>query len=441
MDVMDIGETQFFSHGFPMLALPAEIILHVLTFLRGKDLVSVSCSCSALRDLMTRNSFWKIISENVFGFSTNSLLKDWRSYFACKTLVHNSKFRWVAPPWKQGEGENEYGVPSPRLAHTATPISGGRIVYIGGQIDAQHRFDEIHILNTATLKFSKVTVRGPEQPPKFARMSSVGIGNKIYSFGGYDGISQLFDLAVFDADELTWSSVEVYGNSPNPRTNHACAALDGKIYIHGGNVTINGVYTVLADFHSFDTRTGIWTDLTPKNPQNYAHSQYPNLRSSHRMVTVGNKIYMFGGGVWKPDPNSSWLNKYNDIYCYDPVTNIWTKLSKEKSKVQPNVCTFSMVFSIAQFVFVFGGQSMDSLMCSDDLFCFDTVTQEWSQIDYKCTGDRPRRRDVGTVSVVGNRIILFAGSSGGPINDLNILEPEIPLSVFYRDPLCSYPIP
>jgi hypothetical protein len=46
------------------------------------------------------------------------------------------------------------------------------------------------------MKFTKLTVEGG--PPKFARHTSCIIGNKVYSFGGFDGISELFGLAILD---------------------------------------------------------------------------------------------------------------------------------------------------------------------------------------------------------------------------------------------------
>lgn len=118
-------------------------------------------------------------------------------------------------------------------------------------------------------------------PPVFARHTAAAIDNKVYCFGGFDGISTLYGVAVFDVgknalslfisfiysfflcilravlnvfvDELTWDMPEVYGDIPSPRTNHSCTSLGSKIYIHGGNVTVNDVYTVLGDFYAFDT--------------------------------------------------------------------------------------------------------------------------------------------------------------------------------------------
>jgi hypothetical protein len=48
-----------------------------------------------------------------------------------------------------------------------------------------------------------------------------------------------------------------------PRTNHACCTLGDKLYIHGGNVTMNiendSSYNVLDDFWIFDTKSMTWS--------------------------------------------------------------------------------------------------------------------------------------------------------------------------------------
>ncbi len=56
----------------------------------------------------------------------------------------------------------------------------------------------------------------------------------------------------------------------------------------------------------------------------------PSKRSSHKMVAIGDLVYLFGGGgkvqylmimisVWTPTP-TAWLDKFTDIYSYDPST-------------------------------------------------------------------------------------------------------------------------
>jgi len=148
--------------------------------------------------------------------------------------------------------------------------------------------------------------------------------------------------------------------------------------------------------------------------------QAPSKRSAHRLICVNDQLYLFGGGVWTPSPDPAWVFKYNDIYSYDMAACCWTKL-----KVAGNigVCTFAMPFVLDNFIFVFGGQSTSTHFCTNDLYCLDTVTQSWMKIN--CEGNLPKQRDVGTATVVHDKVVLFGGSSGTPIDDVNILHPNL----------------
>lgn len=41
-----------------------------------------------------------------------------------------------------------------------------------------------------------------QEPPRIARHTSVVSGNKIYSFGGFDGIENLFGVSIFDVGNI-----------------------------------------------------------------------------------------------------------------------------------------------------------------------------------------------------------------------------------------------
>jgi hypothetical protein len=64
---------------------------------------------------------------------------------------------------------------------------------------------------------------------RFARHTSVGIGNKVYSFGGFDGTSQYFGVAVLDLSTMSWSYPQTTGEAPKLKTNHAAAAIGTKM--------------------------------------------------------------------------------------------------------------------------------------------------------------------------------------------------------------------
>jgi len=291
------------------------------------------------------------------------------------------------------------------------------------------------------LKFKKVKVRaGSMDPPKCARHTSVynRNNNKMYVFGGFDGRHQIFGLSVLDLEKLTWEMPECSGEIPQPRTNHAAALVDDFMYVHGGNVSAApDHYQTFDDFHCLNTKTLTWKIV----PQ---FGKRPPKMSGHKLVPIGeDKLYLIGGGEWTPYPlpKGEWKHKYTDVYCFDIRTCFWTKIETHKDALE--VCTFSMPCAIGDFIFLFGGQNTNSEFCSNVLMCFDTVARDWHKIDpnqanedvAKVTktvvengGFVPKKRDIGCLTVLGNKLLLFGGSSGVAVNDVDVLS--VPNSFF-----------
>ena len=76
-----------------------------------------------------------------------------------------------------------------------------------------------------------------------------------------------------------------------------------------------GNYVTLGDFFMLDTETFEWTELTAEN----CAGPFPEGRAGHRMVSIRDKLFLFGGGVWDKS-RRSWLAKINATHVFDPRT-------------------------------------------------------------------------------------------------------------------------
>ena len=141
----------------------------------------------------------------------------------------------------------------------------------------------------------------------------------------------------------------------------------------------------------------------------------PGPRSSHAAAGMGNKLYVFGGELEPRKPVD------NALYCYDFVTNSWTKLQASDATPQPrNACTMT---SIGNNLYVFGGRTgMDMGEGSlSDLYVFDTGTSEWSRAE---AGSPPPARSYHTMTAAGSKIYVFGGcGANGRLNDLHEFDP------------------
>ena len=138
-------------------------------------------------------------------------------------------------------------------------------------------------------------------------------------------------------------------------------------YLFGGNNTsAEGRYRVLDDFFCFDTTTLTWKCLT-----NNKSDDFPSSRSGHALIPFGNKLLLFGGGVWD-DNSAQWVHKYNHVYLYDTVRGDWHQAAAHGDI---SVCTFPSTARLGHYhLLVFGGQSTKNNWTTNELFVLDTGT-------------------------------------------------------------------
>jgi hypothetical protein len=420
---------------FSLLSLQPELILHVISFMEAKQLLNISQTCKMIHDIYTMNAhfLWRGVCGRKFGLSDDVLFAKrrelhWKTYYAEKVaLAKPASFSWTL----MNDSIKER--PVPRMCHsgasllpTSAPLTASssscaflqedgdgwqespgfdRVVYIGGQSGQTSRFDDVYLFNGQKFQRLNDTVNSNQEaenkPPTFARHTSVSIGNKVYSFGGFDGTAKYFGVAVLDMTNMTWSYPQTTGEPPKLKTNHATAVIGSKMYIYGGNRTEEGQYSIFDEFHVLDTATMCWSQIKA------SAGQAPGPKVAHKLIAVGKRLYLFGGGVWSPQ--SDWVERSKKIHVFDTETSTWSCPAViGEDLVRASSFTVPMVFST--FIFFFGGQSIQDGNEINDLVSFDTVSLSWQRHEAVAHKDNPGQRSVATLNLQGEHAWLFAGS-------------------------------
>ena len=134
-------------------------------------------------------------------------------------------------------------IPSQREGHSAT-VMGEKIVIFGGagldKEDTSVNLCDLHILDTATLAWSQPLTQG--KPPQERRYhSATAVDGVIYVFGGqyYDAEADLHfecsnTVTQLDLDSLAWQDCVVEGTPPLPRACHSAVPISKFVYVVGG---------------------------------------------------------------------------------------------------------------------------------------------------------------------------------------------------------------
>lgn len=188
--------------------------------------------------------------------------------------------------------------PGPRVGHASLLVGNAFIVFGGDTKTEETDMldDTLYLLNTSTKQWSRAAPAGTRPPGRYGHSLNI-LGSKIYIFGGQVEGFFFNDLVAFDLNALQQASNRweiliqntidggpPHGQIPPARTNHSIVTWNDRLYLFGGT---DGV-TWFNDVWSYDPRTNSWTQLE-------CIGYIPAAREGHASALVGDVMYIFGG--------------------------------------------------------------------------------------------------------------------------------------------------
>jgi len=210
---------------------------------------------------------------------------------------------------------------------------------------------------------------------------SVSVINKtLYLFGGENVARTPIDSSIYSFDISkanaggSWQKIEATGEPPAPRIAHSQAVIGNKIYVFGGRQGLTVGEAALNDLHCFDVDTKKWTEVLKPN------ETFPPERSFHQMVAIGSSLFVFGG--------CGASGRLSDLHEFDTEKLVWTKHSNEyKNTLNDEVKTIaprggsSVVASKnGDKIFLLGGFAgcgCDGVEMAD-IYVYDLKSKQWT---------------------------------------------------------------
>ncbi len=174
---------------------------------------------------------------------------------------------------------------------------------------------------------------------------------------------------------------------PVPREYAAATALNGKVYVMGGQRTDSGVVPGPATHlvEVFDPATNTWSAATPM----------PTARMGLVAEVINGKIYAIGG---RTDGYST--SAVGTVEVFDPGTNLWTT-----GNPMPSPRYFAASSVVGGEIHVAGGESATNLMGT--LEAYNPLTNQWRN-----RTAMPTARSQLAMAEVNGRLYAIGGYAG-----------------------------
>ena len=233
--------------------------------------------------------------------------------------------------WYNFYMNNDPNAPLARECHSIHTY-GTNLLLFGGNND-RLRMDDVHILNTITMQWSRIPPMG-DIPIKRSAHSSTLVDNRyMYVFGGWDGSAELGDLSIYDIYTQKWTKPKCLGIAPVPRHFHNTIVVGRKLFIFGGYDGIrwrNDIGALNLDTNTWepvncvssssinnnsncsmstnDSNTSLPIPNTGEASPSPSILECPGPRASSSCVVINNdKLLIFGGYNGDDFLNDMWI--------------------------------------------------------------------------------------------------------------------------------------
>jgi len=294
--------------------------------------------------------------------------------------------------------------------------------------------------------------------PKERSSHSVSIiGTTLYLFGGENIARIPIDSSIYSMEISEnspnfgiWNKIQVSNNvEPVPRIAHSQATIGNRIYIFGGRQGIEMEESSLNDLYYFDIETKTWNKI----PEN---DTFPAERSFHQMISIGQNLFVFGGcgksgrlsDLHEFDTvTSKWIKHSNEFKLEDSNENIGTISGRGGASLIASK-NGDKIFLVAGFA---GDSCAGKEM--DEIYIFDLKSKSWKLVSQ--TLPTPRSVCISTKISLGknNFIVIFGGEidpsnrghegAGGFSNELFLInEDTLEIKIISRKdfPNMNWPI-
>ncbi|MDG1433456.1 MAG: T9SS type A sorting domain-containing protein [Saprospiraceae bacterium] len=220
-------------------------------------------------------------------------------------------------------------------------------------------------------------------------------GKAYIGFGTSQSNGPLNDLWVFDPDNNTWT--ELASCPCDARLHPAFIANQGKIFVGMGN----GATGNMNDWWEYDMATDSWSQK-PDFPDLPRHHPY--------QFAVGDYVYTgFGHGS---NINGN-LNIFDELYRYDPLTEVWDQMKTLPAEGR----VAGTQFSYGGKGYVLSGDGSDhSVMPFGSFWEYDPLEDEWNGMP----SHPGSSRWAPTSFVIDDYVYFMNGLSLSLVEDLNV---------------------
>ncbi|MCD9639516.1 Multidrug resistance protein 1 [Datura stramonium] len=181
----------------------------------------------------------------------------------------------------------------------------------GGYGDDDRHTNKVHVFDTVNRMWSEPLTNGALPSPRDSH-SCTTIGNKLFVFGGTNGIESLNDLHILDTSSNTWISPIPRGDRLNPREGHSAALIGKRLFIFGGCGNFGGAEIFYDDVYVLNTETLVWKRIVPSGIP-------PSKRENHSCSSWNSKIIIIGG----QDTSDVFQS---DVHILDTAAGTWSEV-------------------------------------------------------------------------------------------------------------------